>query len=128
MARAGQAVAVRPRDWPVTSASCLAQLPELGRLNRRELAALVGVAPFNRDSGTLKGHRTTWGGRASVRRAPYMATMSALRCDPVIRGWYDRLTAAGKPPKVALVACMRKLLTIMNAMMKSQIPWQPKLA
>lgn len=117
-----------PGVGPLTSASCLVQLPELGRLNRREIAALVGVAPFNRDSGTLQGRRTIWGGRAAVRRTLYMATLSAVRCNPVIRACYHRLTTLHKPPKVALVACMRKLLTIMNAMLKSHTPWQPQIA
>ena len=109
---------------PLTSAQCLAQLPELGRLNRREIAALAGVAPFNRDSGTLQGHRTVWGGRAPVRCALYMATLSAVRCNPVIRAHYQHLRDTGKPPKVALVACMRKLLVIMNAILKTKTPWR----
>jgi transposase len=109
---------------PLTSAQCLAQLPELGRLNRREIAALAGIAPFNRDSGTLQGHRTIWGGRAAVRNALYMATLSAIRCNPRIKAHYQHLIAAGKPSKVALVACMRKLLIIMNAILKSGTPWQ----
>ncbi|MGH8402508.1 MAG: IS110 family transposase [Gammaproteobacteria bacterium] len=112
---------------PLTSASCLAQLPELGRLNRREIAALAGVAPFNRDSGTLKGRRTIWGGRAPVRTGLYMATLSAIRCNPRMKAHYAHLIAAGKPPKVALVACMRKLLVIMNAILKSRTPWQPQM-
>lgn len=112
---------------PVTSAQCLAQLPELGRLNRREIAALAGVAPFNRDSGTLQGHRAIWGGRAPVRSALYMATLSAIRCNPSIKAHYAHLRAHGKPPKVALVACMRKLLVTMNAILKSGTPWQPQM-
>jgi transposase len=111
-----------------TSSRCLASLPELGRLNRREIAALVGLAPFNRDSGTLRGRRCVWGGRAAVREALYMATLAATRCNPEIRAFYRRLRDAGKPPKVALVACMRKLLTIMNAMLKHGTPWQSQLA
>ncbi len=104
-----------------------AELPELGTLGRRQIAALVGVAPFNRDSGTLRGKRAIWAGRASVRRVLYMATLVATRWNPVIRACYRRLLAAGKPKKVALVACMRKLLVILNAMMKHQTPWQPDL-
>lgn len=117
-----------PGIGPITSAHCLAQLPELGHLTRREIAALVGLAPFNRDSGTLTGHRTIWGGRRSVRNALYMATVSAIRCNPIIRTCYRHLTDQGKPPKVALVACMRKLLVIMNAMLKTQTSWQAQHA
>lgn len=117
-----------PGVGPLTSAHCLAQLPELGRLNRREIAALVGLAPFNRDSGTLAGHRSIWGGRACVRNALYMATVSAIRCNPTIRPCYQHLIASGKPPKVALVACMRKLLVTMNAMLKTQTLWQAQHA
>lgn len=105
------------------SLTLLAHLPELGTLNRREIAALVGVAPFNRDSGTLRGKRTVWGGRSRVRGALYMGTLSATRCNPVIRDFYQRLLAAGKPKKLALVACMRKMLVILNAMMKAGQPW-----
>ena len=101
----------------------LAELPELGLLNRKQIAALVGVAPFNRDSGRLRGHRTIWGGRASVRRVLYMAALVATRWNPVIRLFYQRLRAAGKAPKVALVAAMRKLLTILNAMLRDQSMW-----
>ena len=117
-----------PGVGPMTSASCLAQLPELGTLNRREIAAFVGIAPFNRDSGMLAGHRTIWGGRAAVRRGLYLATVSATRCNPVIRSHYRHLRAAGKPPKVALVACRRKLLVIMNAMLKTHTTWQTQQA
>jgi transposase len=107
----------------------LADLPELGRLNRKQIAALVGVAPLARDSGTLRGRRTIWGGRATVRAALYMATLAATKWNPVIRATYQRLRVAGKAPKVALVACMRKLLTILNAMMKQHTPWrQPAVA
>jgi transposase len=112
-----------PGVGPVTSVSLLADLPELGTLNRREIAALVGIAPFNRDSGTLRGKRTVWGGRAPVRSVLYMATLSAVRCNTLIRAFYQRLRAAGKPAKVALTACMRKLLTILNAMLKTNTPW-----
>ena len=107
------------------SLTLLAHLPELGTLNRREIAALVGVAPFNRDSGTLRGKRAVWGGRSRVRATLYMGTLSATRFNPVIRDFYQRLLAAGKPKKVALIACMRKLLTILNAMVKSGEPWYP---
>lgn len=105
------------------SAIILAELPELGTLNRNQIAALVGVAPLNRDSGTLRGKRTTWGGRATVRTALYMATLVATRYNPVIRRFYERLREAGKATKVALTACMRKLLTILNAMLKYQTSW-----
>ena len=114
-----------PGIGPVMSRTVLAELPELGLLNRKQIAALVGVAPFNRDSGRLRGHRTIWGGRASVRRALYMAALVATRWNPVIRVFYQRLRAAGKAPKVALVAAMRKLLTILNAMVHAGTPWQP---
>lgn len=107
----------------VTSVSLLAGLPELGTLNRRQISALVGVAPFNRDSGTLRGKRTVWGGRAQVRSALYMATLSAVRCNVTIQSFYQRLRTAGKPAKVALTACMRKLLTILNAIIKTNTPW-----
>ena len=100
----------------------LSQLPELGTLNRRQVAALVGVAPFNRDSGTLRGKRQIWGGRARLRAVLYMAAMVASRFNPVIRDFYQRLLAAGKPKKVALTACMRKLLVILNSMLKSRSP------
>ena len=109
---------------PVLSHTLLAEVPELGRLNRKQLAALVGVAPFNRDSGSLRGKRCVWGGRARVRRALYMAALSATKCNPVVKAFYHRLVAAGKEKKVALTACMRKLLTILNAMVKSQRKWQ----
>ena len=112
----------------VLTLTLLAQLPELGRLNRREIAALVGVAPFNCDSGQLRGRRRVWGGRASVRTVLYMAVVSAIRCNPVIRIFYERLRQAGKPAKVALTACMRKLLTILNAMLRYGTCWDPKVA
>lgn len=113
-----------PGIGPVMSRTVLAELPELGLLNRKQVAALVGVAPFNRDSGRLRGHRTIWGGRAPVRTALYMATLVATRWNPVIREFYRRLRTAGKPPKVALVAAMRKLLTILNAMVHHGTPWR----
>ena len=113
-----------PGVGPVLTLTLVAELPELGSLDRRQIAALVGIAPFNRDSGTLRGKRTVWGGRAPVRAALYMATLVAARFNPVIRAFYQRLLAAGKPKKVALTACMRKLLTILNAMIKHRTPWQ----
>ncbi|WP_295543143.1 IS110 family transposase [uncultured Pseudacidovorax sp.] len=109
---------------PGTQAVLMGALPELGRLTRQEIAKLVGVAPLNRDSGNFKGRRTTWGGRANVRSALCMASLSAVRHEQTIRAFYERLLAAGKPKKVALVACMHKLLTIMNAVIKSGVPWQ----
>lgn len=112
-----------PGVGPILSITLLAELPELGTLNRREIAALVGVAPLNRDSGTLRGKRTVWGGRARVRAALYMATLVATRHNPVIRNFYLRLCAGGKAKKVAITACMRKLLTILNAMLKHRTPW-----
>lgn len=110
-----------------TTAVVIAELPELGRLNRREISALVGVAPFNDDSGKTRGKRKIQGGRKRVRRALYMATLVATRFNPVIARFYQRLLAAGKPKKLALVACMRKLLTILNAMVRSGKPWDPDL-
>jgi len=112
-----------PSIGPVSSRTMLAELPELGTLGRKQISALVGVAPFPRDSGTLKGRRTIWGGRASVRGALFMATLSAIRFNSVIRDFYKRLKAKGKPSKVALVACMHKLLTILNAMIKNKTRW-----
>lgn len=113
-----------PGAGPVLSVTLLAAVPELGRLNRREIAALVGVAPLNRDSGAFRGTRRIWGGRAAVRTVLYMATISAIRCNPAIRAFHARRRAAGKPPKVAITACMRKFLTILNAMIRSNTPWQ----
>jgi transposase len=113
-----------PGVGPVLVTTFFANLPELGTLTRKEVAALAGVAPFPRDSGTLKGRRTIWGGRAHVRAALYMATLVATRRNPVIRRFYQRLCQAGKAKKLALTACMRKLLTILNAMLKSGIPWR----
>jgi transposase len=114
-----------PGVGPVLASTLLAELPELGRLNRRQIAALVGVAPVNRDSGQHRGTRHSWGGRAAVRTVLYMAAVSASRCNPVIRPFFERLCAAGKPKKVVLTACMRKLLTILNAMMSRRTRWQP---
>jgi len=110
---------------PLTSGTLMACLPELGQIDRRGIAALVGVAPFNRDSGTFRGRRAIWGGRAQVRRMLYMAAIAAIRSNPVIRPFYERLVARGKPHKVAVVACMRKMLTILNAMMRSNTHWTP---
>jgi len=110
----------------VVSLTLLAELPELGRLSHKEIAALVGVAPLNRDSGTLRGKRLVYGGRAPVRAVLYMAALVASKCNPVIRAFYLRLRAAGKPAKLALTACMRKLLTILNAIARDGAPWQPE--
>jgi len=117
-----------PGIGPVTSRVLLAELPELGKLNRKQISALVGVAPFNRDSGTLKGRRCIWGGRASVRAALYMAAWVATRRNSVIRKFYTRLISAGKERKVALVACMHKLLTILNSMIKHKTRWSEKIS
>ena len=114
-----------PGVGPVLSMTLLSDLPELGVLNRGEIAALVGVAPFNRDSGTLRGKRKVWGGRGQVRAALYMAALVATRYNPVLREFYQRLCAAGKPKKVALTACMRKLLTILNTMVRDHRHWNP---
>lgn len=111
----------------VLATTLLCRLPELGELNRRQIGALVGVCPLNRDSGTMRGKRAIFGGRADVRAALYMSTLAATRFNPPIKCFYDRLIRAGKLPKVALTACMRKLLTILNAMVKHQQPWQPQL-
>jgi transposase len=113
-----------PGVGSVTAATLLADLPELGQLNRQKIAALVGVAPFNRDSGKRRGQRRIFGGRASVRSVLYMATLSAIRHNPVIRAFYQRLLSKGKIKKVALTACMRKLLVILNTMVKSGQDWK----
>ncbi len=112
-----------PGIGPVVARTLLGELPELGRLDRWEVAALTGVAPLNQDSGRRQGKRRTWGGRAPVRAALYMAAVTATRCNPIIRALYTRLREAGKPPKVALVACMRKLVIIANAILRDGIPW-----
>lgn len=112
----------------VVSLALLADLPELGRLSHKEIAALVGVAPLNRDSGTLRGKRLVYGGRAPVRAVLCMAALVASRRNPVIRAFYQRLRTASKPAKVALTACMRKLLTILNAIARDGRPWQPARA
>jgi transposase len=101
----------------------IAELPELGCVNRRQIAALVGVAPFNRDSGKARGTRTTWGGRSAVRQVLYMATLSSVRYNPPMRDAYNRLRQAGKPPKLALVACMRRVIVTLNAMLNTRQPW-----
>jgi transposase len=111
---------------PIASATLIAELPELGKLNRRQIASLVGVAPFAKDSGTTKGRRRVQGGRFDIRRVLYMATLTAAFRNPVFKTYYQRLLGAGKLPKVALVACMRKLLTTLNAMVRSQTAWDPK--
>lgn len=113
-----------PGVGPVLASTLLAQLPELGTLTHKQIAALVGVAPLNRDSGTLRGQRTVWGGRAQVRAVLYMNAVVAARFNPVIRTFYQRLQTAGKAKKVALTACMRKLLVILNAMLKHRTPWR----
>lgn len=117
-----------PAVGPVLARTLLAALPELGTLNRKQIAALVGVAPLNRDSGTLRGRRIVWGGRAHVRAALYMSALVATRYNPVIRAFYQRLCAAGKAKKVALTACMHKLLTILNTMLKHGTRWQQNFA
>lgn len=117
-----------PGIGQVTRTLLIARLPELGALHRKQIAALAGLAPFNRDSGKHKGSRSIFGGRSEVRTVLYMAALSAIRCNAVIRTFYKRLTDAGKPFKVALTACMRKLLTIMNAMLKNNQPWNPGTA
>jgi transposase len=117
-----------PGVGPIVSRTLVAELPELGRLSRQEIAALVGVAPLNRDSGRWKGKRSTWGGRASVRAVLYMAAVVGIRRNATIRQFYKRLRGAGKPAKVALVACMRKLLVILNSMVRKNRPWDPNLA
>jgi len=114
-----------PGIGPATLRTLIAELPELGKLDRRKIAALVGVAPINRDSGTLRGRRTIAGGRAAVRTALFMPTIVASRTNPVIAAYYQKLRAAGKTAKQALIACMRKLIVILNAMLRDQKPWQP---
>lgn len=115
-----------PAVGPRLSRCIIANLPELGTLNRKQIAALTGLAPFNRDSGKMRGKRTIWGGRHKIRALLHMAAVASLRFNPLIRSFFDRLVSLGKPKKVALTACMRKLLTILNAMAKSQSCWDPK--
>jgi transposase len=119
-----------PGVGPIVSVTLLGELPELGTLTHKQIAALVGVAPLARDSGTVRGKRMVWGGRASVRTAMYIAALVGRRWNPQLRGFYERLRAAGKPKKVALIACARKLLTILNAMVRDNACWaspQPRL-
>ncbi|MDP4029599.1 MAG: transposase [Gallionella sp.] len=117
-----------PGVGSVTALTMLAKCPELGTLNRREIAALTGVAPLANDSGKHRGKRFVWGGRADVRAVLYMAAVTAIRCNDPIKAFAERLKKAGKPPKVVIVACMRKLLTIMNSMLKNNTPWNQKTA
>lgn len=117
-----------PGVGPTTVASLLADLPELGQLNRQEIAALAGLAPFNRDSGRFRGKRSIWGGRKTVRRTLYMATLTAMRCNHVIKTFAERLRAEGKPYKVVATACMRKLLVILNTMVKNNTHWNSQNA
>jgi transposase len=117
-----------PAIGPVTSSTLIARVPELGRLTNKAIAALIGVAPFAVDSGKYKGQRKIWGGRADVRTALYMATISAIRCNPVIRAHYEQLKGRGKQSKVAIVACMRKLLIVLNAIVRTNQAWCPKTA
>lgn len=113
---------------PVTSATLLAALPELGVIGAKPLSALIGVAPLNRDSGQFRGKRMVWGGRGDVRSVLYMATMSAIRFNPVVKSFYTRLREAGKPHKVATTACMRKIVVTLNSMLKNQAYWHPRIA
>jgi len=117
-----------PGIGPITSASIIVELPELGRLNRKKIAALTGVAPFNRDSGKFKGTKSVWGGRADIRAILYMATLSAVRFNSVIKNFYLRLLNAGKKKKVAIVACMRKLIVILNALVRKRQAWDKNFA
>ena len=117
-----------PGVGPALTFTLLAELPELGTCTNKEIASLVGLAPIARDSGRFRGARVCWGGRASVRAALYMPTLSAMRSNPIIKEFYARLVAAGKPAKVALTACMHKLLTILNAMLRHGAPWDPQIA
>lgn len=116
-----------PGIGPQTARVLVAEMAELGACSRREIAALAGLAPMNRDSGTLRGKRLVLGGRGTVRRALYMAALTASKHNPILRSHYDKLRQAGKPFKVALVACMRKLLTILNAMLRNKQPWKNQL-
>jgi transposase len=112
---------------PITSGTLMVALPEFGHLDRRKIAALVGLAPFNRDSGKMRGRRSIYGGRARIRTLLYMAATAAIRTNPVIRAFYERLKSRGEPHKVAIVACMRKMLTILNAMVRESTPWTPEI-
>ena len=115
-----------PGIGPVVSRTLLAELPELGQLSHRQIAKLVGVAPLNRDSGTLRGRRSIWGGRAAVRSVLYMGAFAGIRHNPVLKAHYQHLRSVGKAHKVALVACMRKLLIILNALLRTGRPWCPR--
>lgn len=115
-----------PGVGQVTARTVIAELPELGKLDRKQIASLTGVAPFNRDSGLMRGRRTVFGGRGAVRAVLYMAALAARRFNPGLKAFYERLVSAGKPPKVALVALMRKLITLMNAIARRQTPWTPE--
>jgi transposase len=117
-----------PGIGPITARTLLATVPELGQIPHRPLAALIGVAPLNQDSGQSRGRRRTWGGRAAVRRVLYMAALTAVRHNPLMKATYVRLIAAGKPPKVAIVAVMHKLLTVLNAILRDHTPWRPVAA
>lgn len=117
-----------PGIGPVVTVTLLADLPELGNLGRKQISALVGLAPLNRDSGTMRGRRTVWGGRSTVRAALYMAALVGTRSNPVLQALYARLLAAGKPKKLALTACMHKLLVILNALLKHRTPWAPPVS
>jgi len=110
---------------PVAAVTIVSDIPELGALANKEISALVGVAPFCRDSGSMRGKRTIWGGRSQVRSILYMATLSAVKHNPAIKVFYDRLVSKGKPKKTALVACMRKLIIIANSMIKNNVDWNP---
>ena len=123
MARKAKLLKSVPGVGPILTAALLSQLPELGTERRQRVSALVGVAPFNRDSGTLRGHRTVWGGRAAVRRILFMGALVGMKHNPPIKAMYERLRAAGKPAKVALTACMRRLLTILNAIVRDGVAW-----
>jgi len=123
-----QRLITAPGIGQVVSRTLVAGLPELGKLSRNAISALVGLAPFNHDSGKLRGRRSIWGGRADIRAMLYMATLSARRCNPVIRRFAERLEQAGKPFKVMMVACMRKFLTILNAMLRTGTDWNHQLA
>jgi len=126
-AQLAKALASVPGIGAASVAVLLAELPELGKLDRRRIAALVGVAPLNRDSGQMRGQRSIWGGRADVRRTLYMATLTAVRHNPPLKAFYDKLVAAGKRKKIALVAAMRKLLGMLNAIAKHGSTWDPAL-
>lgn len=127
MARKAELLESVPGVGPILTATLLAGMPELGRIGRKQIAALAGVAPFNRDSGKFSGRKRVWGGRANVRRVLYMGALVGTRFNPIIRAYYLKLTQEGKPVKVAFTACMRKLLVILNAMMQRGEPWSPRI-